>query len=106
MRFSWTSSSFQFDPATALKDLHGAIIAEDAGELLAPPPDITLAGAGGRTPTVAYHDKKGLYEILGPNSIENLCYSLALKKGLIFQFDSDTCLNYPFCEGNFKSKFK
>ena len=48
----------------AFEDLHEAIIAEDAGELLSPPPTISISDAGGRTPTVWWSDKKGLYEIL------------------------------------------
>ena len=45
--------------------LNEAIIAEDAGELLAPPPTVKLVNAGsGRAPTVWWSERKRLFEVL------------------------------------------
>ena len=46
-----------------MRDLE-AIIAEDAGELLSPPPNIKLVDAGGRTPTVWWSERRKLHEVL------------------------------------------
>ena len=65
MNIFYDSLLFQLGPATAL-GRNEAIIAESAGELLAPPPVVKLPDAGGRgrSPTVWWTTKKAHYAIL------------------------------------------